>query len=156
MSEYAGGKDSQMSVSYVLVDSEVAPDIFVKVVEAKNYLASGKCRTIGEALEYANISRTAFYKYKDHVFSYNDAKSEKMLTLGFTLEDISGILSDILIVLSSYKTNVLTINQNIPVNGIAHVTISVETGDMTIDIESLKTNLGRIYGVNKVDILAVK
>lgn len=156
MTNSAGGKDIGMSVSYVLVDSEVAPEIFVKVVEAKNYLASGKCRTISEALEYANISRTAFYKYKDHVFSYNDAKNDKMLTLGFTLEDISGILSDILIVLATYKTNVLTINQNIPVNGIAHVTISVETGNMTVDIEQLRVNLSRIYGVNKVDVLAVK
>ena len=42
-----------MSISYVLVDSEVAPEVFVKVVEAKNYLASGRCSTIGEALEHA-------------------------------------------------------------------------------------------------------
>ena len=145
-----------MSISYVLVDSSVAPEVFVKVVKAKNYLASGRCKTIGEALEHANISRTAFYKYKNYVFSYNDAKREKMLTLAFTLEDVSGVLSDILMVLASYKTNVLTINQNIPVNGIANVTISVETGSMTVDNNELTVSLGRIYGVNKVTILAMK
>lgn len=145
-----------MSISYVLVDSEVAPEVFVKVVEAKNYLASGRCNTIGEALEHAKISRTAFYKYKNYVFSYNDAKSDKMITLGFTLEDISGVLSDILKVLARYNTNVLTINQNIPVNGIANVTISIETGNMTVDSDELTRNLGRIYGVNRVTVLAMK
>lgn len=145
-----------MSISYVLVDSEVAPEVFVKVVEAKNYLASGRCSTIGEALEHARVSRTAFYKYKNYVFSYNDAKSEKMITLGFTLEDISGVLSDILTVLAKFKTNVLTINQNIPVNGIANVTISIETGSMTVDSDELVRSLGRIFGVNRVEILAMK
>lgn len=145
-----------MGTSYVLINSEVAPEVFVKVVEAKNYLASGRCKTIAEALEYAKISRTAFYKYKNYVFSYSDAKQDKMLTLGFTLEDVSGVLSDILTVLANYKTNVLTINQNIPINGIANVTISIETGNMTVDSDELTVNLGRIYGVNKVSILAMK
>lgn len=145
-----------MEISYVLVDSKVAPEVFVKVVKAKNYLASGKCKTIGEALQYAKISRTAFYKYKNFVFSYNDAKQDKMLTLSFTLEDVTGVLSDILTVLASYKVSILTINQNIPVNGIANVTISIETGNMTIEGNELVNNLGRIYGVNKVDIIAMK
>lgn len=145
-----------MKTSYVLVDSSAAPEIFVKVVEAKNYLASGRCKTIGEALEHANISRTAFYKYKDHVFSYNDAKSEKMITLEFTLDDVSGVLSDILSELACKKTNVLTINQNIPINGIANVTISVETGNMLSDSDELIFGLMQIDGVNKVRIIAMK
>lgn len=145
-----------MKTSYVLVDSSVAPEIFVKVVEAKNYLASGRGKTIGEALEHAKISRTAFYKYKDHVFSYNDAKSEKMITLEFTLDDVSGVLSDILSELTEKRTNVLTINQNIPVNGIANVTISIETENMLSDNDELLAGLSGIYGVNKVKIIAMK
>ena len=145
-----------MSVSYVLVDAAVAPEIFVKVVEAKNYFASGRCKTIGEALEHVKISRSAFYKYKNYVFSYDDAKRDKMITLAFILEDISGVLSDILMVLASHKTNVLTINQNIPANGFANVTISVETGNMMVSPDELTANLCQIHGVNKVDILAMK
>lgn len=145
-----------MNKSYILVSSEVAPEIFVKVVEAKKYFEAGKCKTIGEAMEHAKISRTAFYKYKNYVFSYDDAGFDKMLTLSFTLEDISGVLSDILTVLASYKANVLTINQNIPVNGIACVTISLRTDSMTIDEDNLVVNLGRIYGVNKVSVMAIK
>ncbi len=145
-----------MSVSYILVDTSVAPEVFVKVVKVKNYLDSGRCKTISEALEKVKISRTAFYKYKNYVFSHSDAKQEKMVTLGFTLEDISGVLSDILSLLAKYKTNVLTINQNIPVNGIANLTISFETGNMTIDNDELIGRLGKVKGVNKVSILAMK
>ena len=145
-----------MGTTHVLVDTEVAPEVFVKVVEAKRYLDSGQCSTIAEALEHVKLSRTAYYKYKNYVFSYDEAQSEKMITLNFTLEDISGVQSDILTVLAKYKTNVLTINQNIPVNGIANVTISIETGNMTVDSDELTVNLGRIYGVNRVTILAMK
>ncbi len=145
-----------MKTSYVLVDLAAAPEIFVKVVEAKNYLASGRCKTIGEALEHAKISRTAFYKYKDHVFSYSDAKREKMITLEFTLDDVSGVLSDILAELAESGTNVLTINQNIPINGIANVTISLETGNMSVGVEELTAGLEKISGVNKVRVLAMK
>lgn len=145
-----------MSKSYILVSSDVVPEVFVKVVEAKKYYESGKCKTIGEALDHAKISRTAFYKYKNHVFSYEDTGTDKMLTLSFVLEDISGVLSDILMVLASYKANVLTINQNIPINGIATATISIRTNNMTINEDALIVNLGRIYGVNKVSVVAIK
>jgi len=145
-----------MGVSYVLVDTAVAPEVFVKVVEAKNLLNSGKCNTINEALKQVNLSRTAFYKYKNYVFSYTDAVRDKMITLGFTLEDISGVLSNILTLLAKFNTNVLTINQNIPVNGIANVTISIETGNMTADYEELVRELKKIKGVNKVTVLAMK
>lgn len=140
--------------TYLLIDSQVAPEVFIKVVEAKNKLASGKCRTINEAIDSARISRSAFYKYKNYVFSYSETSREKIITLFFTLEDVAGILSDILKVLASFGANVLTINQNIPVNGIANITVSFRT-----DLEGadeIVNNLYGIEGINKIDVLAME
>lgn len=144
-----------MKSSYILVDAEIAPDVFVKVVDAKNRLSSGKCKTTNEALTQAKISRSAFYKYKNHVFAYNEIKNESMVTLSFTLDDVAGILSDMLIVIASYGANVMTINQSVPINGIANVNITLRTNDMTADIHVLLTDLLKIDGVNKADILAM-
>lgn len=140
--------------SYLLVDTSVAPDVFLKVVEAKNKLASGKCRTINEAIEAVKISRSAFYKYKNYVFAYSETSREKIITLFFTLEDVAGILSDILRVLASFGANVLTINQNIPVNGIANITVSFRT-----DLEGTDDIVNGLYGIegiNKIDVLAME
>jgi len=152
------GKDVRKDVqkSYILVDTDVAPEVFFKVVEAKRVLAAGKCKTVHEALEQVDLSRSAFYKYRDHVFSHSDDGFEKMVTLSMTLEDILGVLSDILIVLASYHTNVLTINQNIPVNGVANVTISLSTDSMEAGLDILLDDLRRIAGVNRIEVLAMK
>lgn len=142
--------------SYLLIDTEVAPEVFVKVVEAKKLLTSGKCKTTGEAIEKANISRSAFYKYKDSVFYYNERSGDKIVTLFFTLEDVTGILSDILNVLALHNMNVLTINQNIPINGIANITISLRTQQVESNISKLIGELEMIEGVSKIDLIAME
>lgn len=142
--------------SYLLIDKSIAPEVFVKVVDAKKYLSSGKCKTINEAIEKAKISRSAFYKYKNYVYPYNELRKEKIFTLFFTLDDVSGILSDILKVFASYNTSVLTINQNIPVNNIANITISVRIGASGTDVDGLLREMNEIEGVHKIEILAME
>lgn len=142
--------------SYLLVDASVAPDAFLKTAEAKRLLSSGKCKTAAEAIEKTGISRSAFYKYKDRVFYYNDRTKEKIVTLFFTLDDVTGVLSDILSVIAVYKMNVLTINQNIPINGIANITISLRAEQAELNIGSLMNELAEINGVSKTELLAME
>ena len=146
----------EKNYSYLLVDSDVAPEAFVKVVEAKRLLSSGKCKTIGEAIEKSGISRSAFYKYKDRVFMYNEKSGEKIVTLFFTLDDVTGILSDILSILAEYNMNVLTINQNIPINGIANITISMRTDRVENNVRMLMEKLNGLSGISKIELLAME
>ena len=76
---------------YLLVDERVVPDIFKKVLEAKKYLATGKAKNSSEAVRLANISRSAFYKYKDRVMEYNSSSSNSIVTFYLTMEDIPGV-----------------------------------------------------------------
>lgn len=78
----------------------------------------------------------------------------RVLTLFFVLEDYSGLLSNIIKEIADSNANILTINQNLPVNGVADVTITVETQRMSIDIEELMKRLGNIEGVRRYEILA--
>ena len=51
--------------TYYLVEAEMLPEIFLKVMEAKELLQTGECGTVGDAVNRVGISRSAFYKYKD-------------------------------------------------------------------------------------------
>ena len=140
--------------TYFLVDQTALPEIFSKVIEVKKILSMGKIKTVNDAVKEVGISRSAFYKYKDFVFPFYETSRGRVMTLFFVVEDFSGILSSIINSIAKAKANIITINQNIPINGLADVTISIETTGMTMDIRELMGNLGEIEGVRKQEILA--
>ena len=130
----------------IIVNAELLPEVLIKVIEAKRLLSQGKAKNSSEAARLAGISRSAFYKYKDGVSIYNDQQS-KIVTYSLTLMDNPGVLSNVLSELSHYGANVLTINQNIPMDGAAPVTISFTTGGLLIDEHDLRQALRAIDGV---------
>ncbi|MGI6485001.1 MAG: ACT domain-containing protein [Tepidanaerobacteraceae bacterium] len=139
---------------FYIIKDDVLPEIVKKTVKAKEFLKSGKARTINEATEMAGMSRSAFYKYKDFIFPFYEASLGKIVTLSMILEHRPGILSGILDEIARAHGNVLTINQNIPIHGIANVTISFETGGLNKNIEDLIEIIEKKTGVRKVDIIA--
>ena len=112
---------------FFLVDSAILPEVFSKVIEVKKILSTGKVKTVNDAVKEVGISRSAFYKYRDYVFPFYETSRGKVITLFFVVEDFSGILSSIINIIAEANANILTINQNIPINGLADVTISIET-----------------------------
>ena len=139
---------------YYIVDASALPEVFLKVAEAKRLLATGEASTVNEAAKMTDISRSAFYKYKDSVQPFNDMKSEHIITFYAMLKDTAGVLSRVLGVFASSGANILTINQSIPTNGCAALTISAETSDMEESLEQLLTQVSDLDGVVKFEILA--
>lgn len=136
----------------ILVDSKVLPDIFARVLLAKRLIESGEVKTVNEAVEQTNISRSAYYKYKDHVFDFNQMQG--VLTIMAVVVDLKGILSEILRIISSVNCSVLTINQSVPMDGVASVHITIKTDMMMVSVDKLITELNKISGVRSVKILA--
>ena len=141
-------------VKYYLVAAEALPEIFIRVAEAKRMMQTGEAETVGAATKLAGISRSAFYKYKDAVQPFNDMKSEHIITLYTLLKDVSGTLSRVLNVFAASGANILTINQSIPTNGCAAVTISAETSGMEKSLEQLIGDISSLENVIKFEILA--
>ena len=104
-------------------------------------------RTVG-------ISRSAFYKYKDAVRPFHDMLHGRIVTFQILLKDEPGILSGALNVLAGTRVNILTINQNIPVNGCAVVTITAETSALQDSLEDVLNSLSAGEGVIRCEILA--
>ena len=139
----------------LLVDSCVLPEVYQKVVEAKCLLAVGKARNLSEAAKMAGISRSAMYKYKDYVFIHNENIDENVVTMTTNLEDRPGVLSALINELSRHKANILTVNQNIPVDGVAPVSISARLG-RDVDPGKLVQALEALEGVVEVRILTTR
>lgn len=52
---------------FYLVDFSILPEAIKKTIRVKEMLKSGSSGTINEAVHKVNMSRSAYYKYKDHI-----------------------------------------------------------------------------------------
>ena len=139
---------------YYIVAAEALPEIFIKVAEAKRMMQTGEASTVGAATRAVGISRSAFYKYKDAVQPFNNMKAGRIITFYTMLKDSPGVLSNVLSIFAGSGANILTINQSIPTNGCAAVTVSAEASDMEQTLEELMALVTSVDGVVKFDILA--
>lgn len=139
---------------YYIVEASALPEVFLKVAEAKRLLSTGEAATVNEATKMTDISRSAFYKYRDSVLPFQNMMTGRIITLQLLLHDQPGLLSEILGVLAATRANIITINSIMPTNGTAVVTISAETNELTVSIEELLSTLGEMNGVVKAEVLA--
>ncbi|MDF2928438.1 MAG: hypothetical protein K0Q75_676 [Anaerospora sp.] len=144
--------NNQKSVFY-LVREEILPEAIKKTIKVKELLKRGEARTINDAVEKMELSRSAYYKYKDYVFPFYEASKEKIVTLALLLEHKPGVLSRVLNTIANEKGSVLTINQGIPLQGVANATVSLETADLAIDLEALLDKLRLVDGVKRLEVL---
>ena len=138
---------------YYLVESSIVPEAVRKTAEAKELLVRNEVSTVNEAVAKVGISRSAYYKYKDGVFPYNIASKEKIVSISLILEHRAGILSKVLNTLADQGANILTINQNIPLQGLANVSISMETVEMISGLEEVIAILEKNEGVRKIEVV---
>ena len=139
---------------YYIVEASALPEVFLKVAEAKRLLSTGEAATVNEATRMTDISRSAFYKYRDAVLPFQNMMTGRIVTFQLLLHDEPGLLSSLLTVFANAKANIITINSIVPTNGTAVVTISAETIDLTMPLEEMLTILGAFPGVVKAEVLA--
>lgn len=131
----------------ILVDSNILPNVYSKVLEAKRMLSKGIAKNSSDACKIVGISRSAFYKYRDGVFLYEEKQMKKTMTLYLRLSDEPGVLSAVLTVLHKRNANILTVNQNVPVDGVADVTITIRINEKNTNIGQLRQDFKVLSGV---------
>ena len=139
---------------YYIVEASALPAVFLKVAEAKRLLSTGEAATVNEATQMTDISRSAFYKYRDAVMPFQNMMTGRIITFQLLLHDEKGMLASILGIFTDAKANIITINSIVPTNGCAVVTISAETMDLNMQLEELLRSLRAARGVIKAEILA--
>lgn len=140
--------------TYYLIRADILPESIQKTIEAKRLLDRGEAETIQQAVEQVGLSRSAYYKYKDAIYPFNAVMKQKIITVSLNLEHRSGVLSKMLSHIATNRGNVLTINQSIPLQGLANVVLSIETAQMDLTVTQLTEELKQIDGVQKVTVVA--
>jgi len=134
------------NVNYLLIEASILPDVYLKVIEAKNLLLSKEADSVSQAVRMAGISRSAYYKYKDKVFEYSE-QGEDTVTIDARLEDNAGVLSSVMNELYLAGANVLSVNQSIPVNAVANVSITVRIAEADTANGELMEKIKKVSGV---------
>ena len=142
------------SPKYYIVEATALPEVFLKVAEVKRLLSTGEVDKVSEAAQRVGISRSAFYKYKDSILPFQNMMAGRIITFQMNLQDTAGLLSKMLKIFAECGANILTINQTIPVGGMASVTISAETTELFCPVEALLKQLADETGVYRAEILA--
>lgn len=139
-------------VKYYLVNADILPEVYSRVIKAKSLIASGEAQNASQAVKMAGISRSAYYKYKDAIFEYHGEGSDETATINAMLKDNAGVLSALMSELYKAGANVLSVNQSVPVNSVASVSVTIRVMDMTLSMQELIENIKKVDGVNSVDI----
>ena len=136
-----------------LVREEILPKAIKKTILAKELINRGEVRTVNEAVAKANLSRSAYYKYKDYVYSFFEATRDKIVTLSLQISHRSGTLQAVLKVIAEEGGNVMTINQGLPVRGAATVSISLETVKLHDGLQTLLEKVDAVEGVQRLEVV---
>ena len=137
-----------------IVSADVLPEIFLAVSRARELLETGQASTVAEAVSQVGISRSAYYKYKNAVMPFRDMRRGQVLTLSVIIYDRPGTLSAVLAIFADIRANILTINQSIPTNGAAIVTLSIVAEDMAVTVDELRARIEALPAVIRVEMLA--
>ena len=135
--------------NYLVVNSELLPPVFSGVIKAKKLLAEGIATNTSQAAKMAGISRSAFYKYRDYVFEFEDL-NHSTVNLSAVLTDRVGVFSALTSVLYENGANIITVTQGLPVNGTAAVSLTVGTDNVKISLDELLSKLKSADGIISV------
>ena len=142
-----------MSKEYLIVDEELLPKCFKRVVEAKELL-NHTDSNITNICKKCGISRSTFYKYQDKVFSYKQENKERKLVLSLTLFHKPGALSKVCDFLFKENVSIITISQSVPLKGIASLTLSLDISNLNKSIDDFKNDLKKVNEIKDLRIVS--
>lgn len=145
-----------MSKEFLIVNKNLLPKCYEKVVEAKELLNEGKCQNVSEACRLTGISRGTFYKYQDNVFSYSKENETRKIVLSLTLNHKTGVLNKLCDLFSKYNTSIITISQSIPINNLAPVMVSLDISELSTPINEFTSKIKAMKDVHDLKVISIE
>ncbi|MBO4652862.1 MAG: ACT domain-containing protein [Lachnospiraceae bacterium] len=139
-----------------IVSRRALPKVLLKVAEVKRMLAKDKKLTVQEATDAVGLSRSSFYKYKDDVQPFHETSRGRTVNVLLQVSDEPGILSAILSEVAGCRANVLTIQQSIPIGGVASVALGFEMLPETAELTELEDRITALGGVQRLQVLGIE
>ena len=145
-----------MLQDYLIIHKDIVPECYVKVLEAKRLIESGKVKEVSQAVRQVGISRSTYYKYKDFILEPMNIETGRKAVLSIMLQHEPGVLGTVLKCISDVGGSVLTITQSLPIRGKASVTIAIDAGQMTENITELMDEIAANPGVENAKLTALE
>jgi chorismate mutase len=138
---------------YYIVDKRILPNSIQNVIKVNELVQREKISKY-EAIKRTGISRSTYYKYKDYIKPFFEGGRDKVFSIYLTLKDIPGVLARVLDAIASEEMNVLTVIQNIAIDGYGGATVSIQTNENTLrKIEAMLEKIGQLEGVKEIRIV---
>ena len=135
---------------FYLVDFSILPEAIKKTIRVKEMLKSGSSGTINEAVHKVNMSRSAYYKYKDHVASADDDKEDRVVVLFIIMQDDMAVFGRIHRRIAKEKQEVLSVNRTKISEKLYSSVITLKTKESAEDMESLYEALKETKGIQSL------
>ena len=135
---------------FYLVDFSILPEAIKKTIRVKEMLKSGSSGTINEAVHKVNMSRSGYYKYKDHVASADDDKEDRVVVLFIIMQDDMAVFGRILRRIAKEKQEVLSVNRTKISEKLYSSVITLKTKESAKDMESLYEALKETKGIQSL------
>ncbi|MCI2934084.1 ACT domain-containing protein [Staphylococcus haemolyticus] len=148
--------DNRDYKKFYLIREDVLPESVVKTLKIKDALKNNPELSIYEAVKLFDLSRSAFYKYRETIFPVDEKMlNHREFTLILYVNDIVGMLAQVLNKVSKLQLSVLTIHQSVPMEEKATITLSLSAKDTTISIDEIIKALRNIEHVSKVELISM-
>ena len=132
--------------AYIIYE-DILPEAIKRTAHAKQLLARGEARNINEAVKMADISRSVFYKYKDGIFPFYQQETYRVVVLSIRMDNSPGRLMAVLAVLADNHCNIHTLNQDMPLAGVAAATITMEVSESQLSLGGLLAQIQELPGI---------
>ena len=148
--------DNKDNRKFYLIREDVLPESVIKTLKVKDALKNNSNLSIYDAVKQFNLSRSAFYKYRDTIFPVDEKiLDQREFTLILYVNDIVGMLAQVLNAISQLKLSVLTIHQSVPIEDKATITLSLNARNSNLSIDEVIESLREINHVTKVDLISM-
>ena len=137
---------------FYIVDKRILPKSIQNVIKVNDLILKTKISKYS-AIKKVGISRSTYYKCKDFIKPFYEGGEDRIYSLHLSLKDRVGILTDVLDVIAKEKISVLTIVQNMAVDGIAKSTILIKLSEsMQKKVDKIISKIGKVEGIADIRI----
>ncbi|WP_369045641.1 ACT domain-containing protein, partial [Limosilactobacillus reuteri] len=141
--------DNKDNRKFYLIREDVLPESVIKTLKVKDALKNNSNLSIYDAVKQFNLSRSAFYKYRETIFPVDEKiLDQREFTLILYVNDIVGMLAQVLNAISQLKLSVLTIHQSVPIEDKATITLSLNARNSNLSIDEVIESLRREKSCN--------
>ena len=135
---------------FYLVDFQILPEAIKKTIRVKEMLKADTSVTINHAIQTMGISRSAYYKYKNHVETSFDKPKEEAVVFFILMNNDFSLFGRVLRRITKESDEILTINRGLSFEKTVPVTIAFKTKKLPDEIEKLSYSIKKIKGIKEI------